>query len=129
LGGVRTRRRDAASTFTIRNSHRARKRGWITASTIAAGAFRQHRANAPRKFVFRWRCYDDDKRDAEAAEAERLLDEGKTVVAIGWGRRRQDHRTPSQPRAFEQVLRSWRRPDKAGNSPDFCRSTTGWRAQ
>ena len=27
------RRRDAASMFTIRNSHRARKRGWITTST------------------------------------------------------------------------------------------------
>jgi hypothetical protein len=24
-------------------------------------------------------------RDAEAAEAERLLDAGKTVVSIGWG--------------------------------------------
>jgi hypothetical protein len=30
------RRRDAASMFTIRNSHRARKRGWITSSTSAA---------------------------------------------------------------------------------------------
>jgi hypothetical protein len=30
------RRRDAASMFTIRNSHRARKRGWITTSTSAA---------------------------------------------------------------------------------------------
>jgi hypothetical protein len=28
------RRRDAASMFTIRNSHRARKRGWITAAAI-----------------------------------------------------------------------------------------------
>jgi hypothetical protein len=27
----------------------------------------------------------DDKRDAEAAEAERLRDEGKHVVTIGWG--------------------------------------------
>ena len=27
----------------------------------------------------------DDKRDAEAAEAERLRDEGKHVVSIGWG--------------------------------------------
>ena len=67
------RRRDAASMFTIRNSHRARRRGWITASTSAA------------ELVFRWRCDDDDKRDAEAAERERLRDEGKTVVSIGWG--------------------------------------------
>ena len=30
------RRGDAASMFTIRNSHRARRRGWITTSTGAA---------------------------------------------------------------------------------------------
>ena len=30
------RRRDAASMFTIRNSHRARRRGWITTSTSVA---------------------------------------------------------------------------------------------
>jgi len=27
----------------------------------------------------------DDERDAEAAEIERLREEGKTVVSIGWG--------------------------------------------
>jgi hypothetical protein len=37
----------------------------------------------PRQIVYRWRCDDDDKRDAEAAE--RLRDEGKRVVSIGWG--------------------------------------------
>jgi hypothetical protein len=37
----------------------------------------------PRQIVYRWRC-DDDKRDAEAVEIERLRDEGKTVVSIGW---------------------------------------------
>ena len=31
-----SRRRDAASMFTIRNSHRARRRGWITTSTSVA---------------------------------------------------------------------------------------------
>jgi hypothetical protein len=52
--------------------------------------------------TFRWRTAEDHERDAEAAEAERLLDEGKTieceraeaerlrdegkqVVCIGWG--------------------------------------------
>ena len=30
LGSDDPRRRDAASMFTIRNSHRARRRGWIT---------------------------------------------------------------------------------------------------
>jgi hypothetical protein len=33
---------------------------------------------------YRWRTDDDDQRDAEAAEAERLREEGKTVVSIGW---------------------------------------------
>ena len=33
----------------------------------------------PRQIVNRWRCDDDDKRDAESAEAERLRDEGKLI--------------------------------------------------
>jgi hypothetical protein len=46
-------RRDAASVFTIRNSHRARRRGWITASTSAAEL--SVTANAPaRTLPFRW---------------------------------------------------------------------------
>ena len=78
------RRRDAASMFTIRNSHRARKRGWITTSTSVAEL--SVTANAPaRTLTFRWRTSEDDERDAEAAEAERLRDEGKPVVSIGWG--------------------------------------------
>jgi hypothetical protein len=39
----------------------------------------------PRQTVYRWRTEEDDERDAEGAEAERLLDEGKTVISIGWG--------------------------------------------
>jgi hypothetical protein len=71
------RRRDAASMFTIRNSHRARKRGWITSSTSAAEL--SVTANAPaRTIVFRWRT-DDDKRDAELAEAQQLREEGKLI--------------------------------------------------
>jgi hypothetical protein len=77
------RRRDAASMFTIRNSHRARRRGWITISTSVAELSINTGANGPREIRFRWRC-DDDKRDAEQAEIERLRDEGKTVVSIGW---------------------------------------------
>jgi hypothetical protein len=39
----------------------------------------------PREIRFRWRCEDEsDKRDAEAAEAERLLDEGKQALSISW---------------------------------------------
>jgi hypothetical protein len=73
------RRRDAASMFTIRNSHRARKRGWITTSTSAAELSVSIGASAPHEIRFRWRCDDDDKRDAERAEAERLQDEGKLI--------------------------------------------------
>ena len=68
------RRRDAASMFTIRNSHRARRRGWITTSTSAAEL--SVTTNAPaRTLTFRWRTSEDDERDAEAAERERLRDE------------------------------------------------------
>jgi hypothetical protein len=31
-------------------------------------------AGPPRQIVYRWRCDDDDKRDAEAAGRERLRD-------------------------------------------------------
>jgi hypothetical protein len=77
------RRRDAAAMFTIRNSHRARKRGWITTSTSVAELSISASATGPREIRFRWRTDADDKRDAERAEAERLRDEGKTVVSIG----------------------------------------------
>jgi hypothetical protein len=75
------RRRDVASMFAIRNSHRARRRGWITTSTSAAELSVSTVANVPREIRFRWRTDADDQRD----EAERLRDEGKSVVSIGWG--------------------------------------------
>ena len=65
--------------FTIRNSHRARKRGWITTSTSVAELSISASATGPREIRFRWRTDADDKRDAEAAEAERLRDEGKLI--------------------------------------------------
>jgi hypothetical protein len=79
------RRRDAASMFTIRNSHHARRRGWITTSTSVAELSVSTVANGPREIRFRWRTDADDQRDAEAAEAERLRDEGKHMVSIGRG--------------------------------------------
>ena len=42
-------------------------------------------SNKTVNYTFRWRNPDDDKRDAAAAEAERLRDAGKPVVSIGWG--------------------------------------------
>jgi hypothetical protein len=71
--------------FTIRNTHRARRRGWITTSTSAAELSVSVNAGGPRTITYRWRSDDDDKRDAECAEAERLREEGKPVVSIGWG--------------------------------------------
>jgi hypothetical protein len=56
----------------------ARRRGWITASTSAAEL--SVTANAPaRTLTFRWRTAEDDERDAERAEAERLREEGKLI--------------------------------------------------
>jgi hypothetical protein len=74
-----SRRRDAASFFVVRNSHRARRRGWITTSTSVGELSIDAGGNTPREIRFRWRNEDDDKRDAEAAEAERLRDEGKLI--------------------------------------------------
>jgi hypothetical protein len=79
-----SRRRDAVSFFVVRNSIRAKRRGWIT-SSVASVDMTVNANLPPRQTVFRWRNEDDDKSDAEAAEAERLLDEGKTVISIGWG--------------------------------------------
>jgi hypothetical protein len=78
-----SRRRDAASFFVIRNSARAKRRGWITSSSTAVDLNLISNL-PPRQIVYRWRNEDDDRRDAEAAEAERLRNEGKQV-SIGWG--------------------------------------------
>jgi hypothetical protein len=57
----------------LRNTARAKRRGWIVSAsggvdvTINTGL-------PPRVIEYRWRTDDDDKRDAEAAEAERLQD-------------------------------------------------------
>jgi hypothetical protein len=54
------RRRDAASMFTIRNSHRARRRGWITTSTSAAElSVTANANNQSRTLTFRWRNDSD----------------------------------------------------------------------
>jgi hypothetical protein len=73
-----SRRRDAASLFVVRNTARAKRRGWITTSTSAAELSVTANARA-RTLTFRWRNSDDDLRDAAAAEADRLRDEGKLI--------------------------------------------------
>jgi hypothetical protein len=79
-----SRRRDAASFFVLRNTARAKRRGWIT-SSVASVDITVNANLPPRQIVFRWRNEDDDKRDAEAAEVERLREEDKTVISVGWG--------------------------------------------
>jgi hypothetical protein len=73
-----SRRRDAASFFVVRNSVRAKRRGWVTSSSASVDL--SINANLPpRQIIYRWRNDDDDKRDAERAAAERLRDEGKLI--------------------------------------------------
>jgi hypothetical protein len=72
-----SRRKDAAAYFILRNSSRAKRRGWITSSSASVDVNVQ--ANRNVNYTFRWRNSDDDKRDAEVAEAERLRDEGNLI--------------------------------------------------
>jgi hypothetical protein len=85
----------------------------------------------PRQIIYRWRTSEDDERDAERAEAQRLRDEGKHVASIGWddpeGGKLIEHGANQEP--YEQGLRSGQRPVRAGGSADLCRSTSGWREQ
>ena len=78
------RRRDAASMFTLRNSARAKRRGWITSSSGTVD-LNINTNQPPRQAVFRWRNEDDDAHDAERAEIEPLREEGERVISIGWG--------------------------------------------
>jgi hypothetical protein len=77
-----SRRRDAASFFVVRNSIRAKRRGWITSSSASVD-LNLNSNPSPRQVVFRWRTSEDDERDAEARAGE-LREEGKTVASIGW---------------------------------------------
>ena len=78
-----SRRRDAASFFVVRNTANSKRRGSIPSAGAAIDVNIQ--TTQTKNYTFRWRNSDDDKRDAEAAEAKRLREEGKTVIGIGWG--------------------------------------------
>jgi hypothetical protein len=73
------RERLAASMFTIKNSHRARKRGWITSSTSAAELSISTAADQPRTYVFRW------GRPDEAEPATAFERDGKTFEVPKYG--------------------------------------------
>jgi hypothetical protein len=76
-----SRRKDAAAYFILRNSSRAKRRGWIVSSSASVDMNIQ--TNKIVNYTFRWRTPEDDRRDAERAEEERLREEGKTVIGIG----------------------------------------------
>jgi hypothetical protein len=81
-----SRRRDAASMFIIRNSHRARRRGWITTSTSAAELSVSVNANQSRTLTFRWRKDSDpDPHATDRVEPARgpLLEHEPTPSAEG----------------------------------------------
>jgi hypothetical protein len=86
-----SRRRDAASFFVVRNSSRARRRGWITSASAGVDVT----INRPQQdVVFHWRTTplevsDPDeyakRRADEDAREKQLVGEGKTIVTVGWG--------------------------------------------
>jgi hypothetical protein len=56
---------------------RSKRRGWIPSAGASVDVNVQASKNV--NYTFRWRTPEDDKRDAEAAERERLRDEGKLI--------------------------------------------------
>jgi Bacterial regulatory protein, Fis family len=80
LASEDSRRRDAASFFVLRNTARAKRRGWITSASASVDVNVQN--NKTVNYTFRWQNADDP--DPGVDETGRLRDEGKTVVSIGW---------------------------------------------
>ena len=76
------RERLAASFFVVRNSHRSRKRGWITSSTSAAELSISTSSEQPRKVAFSWRKPDgaDDEPATETFERD-----GQTFTVPRYG--------------------------------------------
>jgi hypothetical protein len=114
------RRRDAASMFTIRNSHRARRRGWITTSTSAAEL--SVTANAPAPHTHFSLANFRRRQARRRARRGRAAARGGQAGGQHWmGRRRPAYRTRGRPRALEQGLNSRRRPYR-GNYEQPARS-------
>ena len=61
------RMRVTASMFTLRNSARARRRGWITTAAASVDVS----VSAPRTITYRWRTSDDEPNDADGPFIER----------------------------------------------------------
>ena len=85
-----SRRRDAASFFVVRNSARARRRGWITSSSASVDV---NINQSGRETVFSWRPMPSELRTEEAQKKEahrqvevaRARAEGHEVVEVSWG--------------------------------------------
>ena len=74
--------RMAASMFTLRNSIRAKRRGWITSSVAAA----EVNINLPpQETQFVWRSGNPAEAAAEEEKVARLTAEGKKVIQVSWG--------------------------------------------
>ena len=77
-------RRQQWGADKILSSWLARDHALAPARQRSAAADVSVQNNNPVNYTFRWRNSDDDKRDAQAAESERVGDEGKHAVSIGW---------------------------------------------
>jgi hypothetical protein len=76
------RERLAASMFTVRNSHRARRRGWITSATSAAELSVSVAADKPQEITFSWRNQDGSRYEPGTDTFER---DGRTFAAPRYG--------------------------------------------
>ena len=73
-----SRRKDAAAFFVLRNMTKSKRRGWIPSSSASVDVNIQTNKTT-QLHRFDGATDEDDTRDAEAAEAERLRDEGKLI--------------------------------------------------
>ena len=85
-----SRRRDAASFFVVRNSARAKRRGWITS---ASAGVEVNVGGQNENIIFQWRTTPLEVNDPEELARRRAIDdarealalaEGKRIVSIGW---------------------------------------------
>jgi hypothetical protein len=78
-------RRQMWAADKILSSWVARDHPLAPARRRSAGTDVSVQNNKTVNYTFRWRTSEDDERDAEPAERERLRDGWKHVVSIGWG--------------------------------------------
>jgi hypothetical protein len=77
-----SRRRDAASFFTLRNSARAKRRGWITSSSSSVD-LNVNVDNSARTITYRWRQEGDPDPNAPIDWGDKPLIEHEAKPADG----------------------------------------------